>query len=60
MYAKLLLAMSLITLTKPAFSEPLISPEVHPDHSVTFRLKAPNAKEVVLRYDLGTNDLQRD
>ena len=25
---------------------PLISPEVHPDRSVTFRLRAPNAKEV--------------
>src|SRR6266446_6426203 len=60
MYAKLLLAMSLITLTKSAFSEPLVSPEVHPDRSVTFRLKAPDAKEVVLRYDLGTNTLERN
>ena len=60
MHAKHLLALSLITLTASAFSEPLVSPEVHPDRSVTFRLKAPNAKEVVLRYDLGTNALQRD
>lgn len=28
--------------------EPVISPEVHPDHSVTFRLRAPNAKAVNL------------
>lgn len=27
---------------------PLISPEVHPDRTVTFRLRAPNAKEVLL------------
>jgi len=27
---------------------PLISPEVLPDHRVTFRLRAPNAKEVLL------------
>ena len=52
--------MSLITFTTSAFSEPLISPEVHPDRTVTFRLKAPNAKEVLVRYDLGTNTLQRD
>ncbi|MBN2172847.1 MAG: hypothetical protein JW731_01860, partial [Bacteroidales bacterium] len=28
------------------FSAPLNSPEVHDDHTVTFRLKAPEAKEV--------------
>jgi len=60
MRAKLPLAMSLITLTASAFSEPLVSPEAHPDRSVTFRLKAPNAKEVLVRSDLGTNTLQRD
>jgi len=43
-----------------AFSEPLISPEVHLDSSVTFRLKAPNAKEVMVPYNLGTNTMQRD
>ena len=30
------------------FSAPLNSPEVHDDGTVTFRLKAPNAKEVIL------------
>jgi len=30
---------------------PVISPEVHPDRTVTFRLRAPNAKEVVLRIE---------
>jgi enterochelin esterase-like enzyme len=60
MRAKLLLTLSMITLTTSAFSEPLVSPEVHADRSVTFRLKAPNAKEVLVRYDLGTNTMQRD
>ena len=50
----------MITLTTSAFAEPLVSPEVHPDRSVTFRLKAPNAKEVLMKYDLGTNTMQRD
>src|SRR6266853_910348 len=27
-------------------SSPLVSPEVHSDRSVTFRLRAPNAKEI--------------
>ncbi len=27
---------------------PLVSPEVHPDHSVTFRFRAPNAQQVKL------------
>ncbi len=29
----------------------LVSPEVHPDHTVTFRLRAPQAKEVTLTGD---------
>lgn len=60
MHAKTLLALSLTLFTVSTFAEPLISPEVHPDRSVTFRLKAPNAKEVLMRYDLGTNTMQRD
>ena len=31
------------------FSAPLNSPEVHDDHTVTFRLKAPEAKEVTIK-----------
>src|SRR5690348_13855101 len=33
----------------PAFAQPVVSPEVHPDGSVTFRLQAPSAKQVQLR-----------
>ncbi|HEY6251813.1 MAG TPA: alpha/beta hydrolase-fold protein [Candidatus Angelobacter sp.] len=32
----------------PRSSMPVISPEVHPDNSVTFRFRAPNAKSVLL------------
>jgi len=31
------------------FSAPLNSPEVHDDHTVTFRIKAPEAKEVLIK-----------
>jgi enterochelin esterase-like enzyme len=40
---------------------PLISPEVHSDGSVTFRIKAPNAKEVKLdRQGTPLLDMKRD
>jgi enterochelin esterase-like enzyme len=32
----------------PQFPAPIVSPEVHPDRSVTFRFRAPNAVEVKL------------
>src|SRR5690242_18787783 len=32
----------------PQQRAPIISPEVHADHTVTFRFRAPNAKEVFL------------
>jgi enterochelin esterase family protein len=47
----LLLALtSLGSLVQPQTAPParLVSPEVHPDQSVTFRFRAPNAKEVLL------------
>jgi enterochelin esterase family protein len=42
------------TAARPA---PLKSPEIHPDHSVTFRLAAPDATEVTLNgsWDNGTD-----
>jgi len=33
---------------RPQPPPPLVSPEVHPDNRVTFRFRAPNAKEVML------------
>ena len=42
------LILVLLMLAVPAFAQPIISPEVHPDGRVTFRLKAPAAKEVQL------------
>jgi enterochelin esterase-like enzyme len=38
-----------LTMTISASAQVLVSPEVSPDKRVTFRLKAPNAKEVTLR-----------
>ena len=35
-------------LALPTFAQPIVSPEVHPDGRVTFRLAAPNAKVVKL------------
>lgn len=44
-----LFALSLLTAAAPTFAQPLVSPEVHADGRITFRLRAPNAKEVVVR-----------
>ena len=41
---------------RPQPPAPLISPEVHSDHRVTFRFRAPNAKEVLLARE-GTEPL---
>lgn len=35
----------------PPPAAPVISPEIHPDRTVTFRFRAPNAKEVFLTRD---------
>ncbi len=49
---KTLLGVFLLIAAVPAFAQPrLVSPEVHPDKRVTFRLRAPNAKEVTLRLE---------
>jgi enterochelin esterase-like enzyme len=46
----------LLLLSVTAFSQtppppPIVSPEVHPDHTVTFRLRAPNAKGVTVNLE---------
>jgi enterochelin esterase-like enzyme len=43
-----LLVSSVYLSAQPQTAPPVVSPEVHPDHSVSFRLRAPNAKEVSL------------
>jgi enterochelin esterase family protein len=42
-------AVLLLSVATTTSAQVLVSPEVHPDGRVTFRLRAPNAKEVVLR-----------
>ena len=49
----ILLVLALISRSSPAAAQgkppaPLVSPDVHSDGSVTFRVRAPNAKEVKL------------
>ena len=43
-----LVAFLCMLFTFESQSQLVISPEVHPDHSVTFRFRAPNAKKVLL------------
>ncbi len=58
---KNLLPLFLMTVSVPASGQPLRSPEVHDDGRVTFRLRAPNAKEVVLRCEGTTaSAMQKD
>ncbi len=60
MNVKLLLVWFLATFTVTAFAESLVSPEVHPDRSVTFRLNAPNATGVVVRCEGKMMPMQKD
>jgi enterochelin esterase-like enzyme len=55
-----LLALALLSAASAAISHialsqtqppPLVSPDVHPDNTVTFRLRAPNAKEVAVQIE---------
>jgi len=60
MNAKSLLAVWLTTFTAAAFAGPVVSPEVHPDHSVTFRLGAPGVTGVVVQCEGKTLPMQKD
>src|SRR6202140_4171036 len=57
--ASLLFAAGSLAQTPPA---PVISPEVHGNNQVTFRLRAPNAKEVALSLEGAAKDqpMQKD
>jgi enterochelin esterase-like enzyme len=46
------LAACSVCLAQRPPQETLVSPEVHPDRTVTFRIRAPKASEVTLRGDL--------
>jgi enterochelin esterase family protein len=50
-----------LLLVAPAFAQQIVSPEVSPDGRITFRLKAPNAKEVQLHCEGVKNpSMQKD
>jgi enterochelin esterase-like enzyme len=46
---------ALLLAATPALAQTVISPEVHPDNTVTFRFKAPKAREVLLHCEGVTN-----
>lgn len=51
----------MVALAVPAVAQPLVSPEVHSDSRITFRLRAPNAKEVTIRLEtVGSKPMQKD
>ena len=60
MHARLSLGLLIVPLAMSGFAEPVVSPEVHPDHSVTFRLNAPNATDVVVRCEGKATPMQKD
>jgi enterochelin esterase family protein len=51
----------MLAVATPVVGQPLVSPEVHSDSRVTFRLKAPNAKDVRVRLEtVGSKTMQKD
>jgi enterochelin esterase family protein len=51
----------MLAVATPVVGQPLVSPEVHPDSRVTFRLRAPNAKEVRVRLEtVGSKSMTKD
>ncbi len=54
LFVSLVLASAVFAQTPPA---PVVSPEVHADDRVTFRFRAPNAKEVALALEGAAKDL---
>jgi enterochelin esterase family protein len=51
----------MLAVATPVVGQPLVSPEVHSDSRVTFRLKAPNAKDVRVRLEtVGSKNMQKD
>src|SRR5258707_3822103 len=54
LFVSLVLASAVFAQTPPA---PVVSPEVHADNRVTFRFRAPNAKEVAVALEGGAKDL---
>ena len=57
---KYLIAVLLTIATASPGAELLLSPEVHADRSITFRLKAPDAKLVEVRCEGQTTPMQKD
>jgi enterochelin esterase family protein len=51
----------MLAVATPVVGQPLASPDVHSDSRVTFRLRAPNAKDVRVRLEtVGSKTMQKD
>lgn len=51
----------MLAVATPVAGQPLVSPEVHSDSRVTFRLRAPNAREVRVRLEtIGSKTMAKD
>jgi len=51
----------MLAVATPVVGQPLVSPEVHSDSRITFRLKAPNAKDVRVRLEtVGSKSMTKD
>jgi enterochelin esterase-like enzyme len=61
MHTGLLFLLLLLAVASPARAQRLVSPEVAPDGRATFRLRAPGAREVLLRLEgLPPTAMQKD
>src|SRR5881394_4051380 len=58
-FIKFLLLTSAVVFAQGQRMDPLVSPEVHPDRRVTFRVRAPKASEVSLFGDWMTPGTQQ-
>lgn len=58
---KSLLMLAAMAIAEPAFSQRIVSPEVHSDGKITFRLKAPGSKEVRVQCEgVKSSAMQKD
>jgi enterochelin esterase family protein len=58
---KSLLVLAAMAIAEPAYSQRIVSPEVHSDGKITFRLKAPGGKEVCVQCEgVKSSAMQKD
>ena len=56
-----IIVLAVLLLAVPAFGQSTVSPEVHPDGSITFRLSAPNARDVEVHCEgINNSKMEKD